>query len=420
MFRIIVISLFVLNVLLAGFQASQRPVQKKVATRVIEEEDSNIPTIYLFSELLQDQDLMSGNRQCFTLGPFHDIVDMNEVRSRLQEVSLSINDRQTQALVEKGYWVFLGPYPSLLEANDALLALYALGLKDIRVLYEGERRNAISLGYYLRQENALKRKQVLEAKGYEALVRVQRRAEPRYWLDYEQNPGSGLIDLDMQNRPNDFMQRALPCPEQSQLEANAAEPEALEPELLESKSPEPEPLKSELPKSELPKSESSESEPPKSEPPESTLLKSDLVEPELLGSEPLESEPLESEPLELELPKSDPPESALLKSGLVESEPLEPERPKSEPSKLEPPKSESLESELPKLGLTESEPLESELPKLELRESEPLESEQPESGMLNLGPPVLDPWESESPVDSETPVQTDTLEERDGPESADG
>ena len=64
----------------------------------------------------------------------------------------------------------------------------------------------------MRQENALKRKKGLEDRGYEPLMRVQRQAESRYWLDYEQDPGSDLIALDMQNRPNDFMQRSLPVP----------------------------------------------------------------------------------------------------------------------------------------------------------------------------------------------------------------
>lgn len=224
MFRIIVISLFVANVLLAGFQASRPPAKTEAAASVIETAKSNIPTIHLFSELMQDQGLMNGNRQCFTLGPFHDIEDMYEVRGRLQEISLRTNDRQTQALVEKGYWVFLPAYETLLKANEDLFALQALGLKDIGVIYDGEHKNSISLGYFLRQGNALRRKQGLEAKGYEPVMRVQRQAEPRYWLDYEQNPGSSLIALDMHSRPNDFMQRAMPCAEQPPLEAALTEP----------------------------------------------------------------------------------------------------------------------------------------------------------------------------------------------------
>ena len=230
MFRIIVISLFVANLLLVGFEASKPPVQTPAAASVIEtgdtqEEtaDTHIPTIHLFSELMADQDLISVHRQCFTVGPFHDKEDMIAVRNRLQETSLSTRDRQTQALVEKGYWVFLRPYRSLLAANEVLFVLQGLGLKDVRVMYDGEYRNSISLGYFLRQENALKRKQGLEARGYEPLMHVQRQAEPRYWLDYEQNPGSALIALDMHGRPNDFMQRSLPCPEQGLFETTVAE-----------------------------------------------------------------------------------------------------------------------------------------------------------------------------------------------------
>lgn len=214
MLRVIVISLFVANLLLLAFQGSKPSVEPEVAASQAEAEDSSIPTLYLFSELTQDQDLLSGNRQCFSLGPFHSTEDMDEVRIQLQEVSASISERQTQAFVEKGYWVFLPPYVSFLEANQTLLSLQALGLKDIAVVYDGDWKNSISLGYFLRQENALKRKKGLQERGYEVLMRVQRQVEKRYWLDYEQDPGSGLIALDMQKRPNDFMQRSLPCPEQ--------------------------------------------------------------------------------------------------------------------------------------------------------------------------------------------------------------
>jgi len=213
MLRIVVITLFVANVLLIGFQASKKQPLKETVTASVETADSSVPTIHLFSELMEDQGLMNGNRQCFTLGPFHSRDDKDEIFSRLLEFAVAVQERETQALVEKGYWVFLPPYESLLEANEVLLSLQALGLKDIGVIYEGKHRNSISLGYFLRQENALRRKQALESRGYKPSMRVQRQAESRYWLDYEQVPGSALLTLDMQDRPNDFMQRAMPCPE---------------------------------------------------------------------------------------------------------------------------------------------------------------------------------------------------------------
>jgi len=213
MLRIIVISLFVANLLLLGFQLSKPAEQVETLASQSVVENSNVPTIHLVSELMQDWELMSGNRKCFSLGPFHSSEERDEIRAQLVEVSAYISERQTRAQVEKGYWVFLPPYQSLLEANRTLLSLKALGLKDIGVIFEGEWKNAISLGYFLRQKNASRRVKGLEDRGYTPSMRVQRQSEPRYWLDYEQNPGSALITLDMQNRPNDFMQRSLPCPQ---------------------------------------------------------------------------------------------------------------------------------------------------------------------------------------------------------------
>lgn len=223
MLRILVISLFVANLLLLGFRDDKPVVQPEPKADRAVIKSNNIPTIHLFSEMMEDQDLLSGSRQCFSLGPFHTTEDRDETRLLLLEVSARISERQTQALVEKGYWVFMPPYESLLEANQALFSLQALGLEDIGIVYNGEMKNGISMGYFMRQENALRRKKGLEERGYEPLIRVQRQPESRYWLDYEQTPGSGKVTLDMQNRPNDFMQRPLPCPEEDLFEPVAVE-----------------------------------------------------------------------------------------------------------------------------------------------------------------------------------------------------
>jgi len=221
MLRIIVISLVVANLLLLGFQSSTPTVKPEARPAPAVVKDSGIPTIHLFSEMMQDQGLLSGNRRCFTIGPFHSVADWDDVHVRLQKVATRVSERQTEALVEKGYWVYMPPYPSLLEANQALLSLQALGLEDVAIMYDGEWKNSISLGYFMRQENAQRRKQALEGRGFKPMMRIQRQSEPRFWLDYEQEPGSGLVELDMQNRPNDFMQRPVPCPEAEFLETEA-------------------------------------------------------------------------------------------------------------------------------------------------------------------------------------------------------
>lgn len=214
MLRIIVISLVLANLLLLGFQASKpaREATAPVTAAVVE--DPDVPVLHLFDELIQDQELVAGNRHCFSLGPFHTVEERVRLRSQLRGIVTAISERQTQAMVEKGYWVFLPPYASLLEANRALLSLRALGLEDIAIIHdEGEWKNAISLGYFMRQGNANRRRQQLQERGYEVQVRVSRHPEPRYWLDYEQAPGVSLLEVDLQDFPNDFTKRALPCPE---------------------------------------------------------------------------------------------------------------------------------------------------------------------------------------------------------------
>ena len=117
MLRILVISLVVANLLLLGFQDSEPPPPAEPAVVAVVTEDDDLPTIYLFSEMMENRDLMAGNRQCFSLGPFHSVEDSDETRRRLTELTINISERQTQALVEKGYWVYMPPYESLLEAS---------------------------------------------------------------------------------------------------------------------------------------------------------------------------------------------------------------------------------------------------------------------------------------------------------------
>ena len=225
MLRIIAIALVLANLLLLGVRVRQPDGPGQLQEAIPEVMDDGVPTIHLVEELVQQQAIMPGQRQCFSLGPFHSIEERDSVRMQLRGRVTGVSERQTQAMVERGYWVFLPQYESLLEANRALLSLRALGLEDIAIVYEDNGwQNAISLGYFLRQGNANRRASQLRERGYAAQVQVTRRAEPRYWLDYEQDPGVELLTLDMQDLPNDFRQRILPCPDLGFFSSAAPEP----------------------------------------------------------------------------------------------------------------------------------------------------------------------------------------------------
>lgn len=218
MLRITVIALVVANLILFGFEVS-KPAKKPADAQAHAERpaaspgatDPGIPTVHLYSEIEDDPDLMAGARHCYTLGPFHSSAGRDAVRARIEPLAAAVSERRTEAMVEKGYWVFLPPYTTLAEASGTLRALKSVGVRDVGVLYDGEHAGGISLGYFLLKKNALKRKRSIEAKGYRPQMQMQRQAEPRFWLDYELLPGAGLPALDVDSLPVDFTQRTVPC-----------------------------------------------------------------------------------------------------------------------------------------------------------------------------------------------------------------
>ncbi len=217
MLRVAVIALVVANLILLAFDISKPeagdPAQAAAAApaAAAAATDPGIPGIRLYSELGDDTAAMSGGRRCYTLGPFHSHAELDAARARIEPLAAGVSERRTEAMVDRGYWVFLPPYATLAEASKTLHFLKLLGFSDVGVIYDGEHARSISLGYFLRRKNAVKRKQSFEAKGYRPQIRTQSQAEPRFWFDFELSPGAELPVLDANRLPVDFEQRAIPC-----------------------------------------------------------------------------------------------------------------------------------------------------------------------------------------------------------------
>lgn len=228
MLRITVIALVVANLILLAFGISKPgasdPAKAAAPAEPAAATDPGIPGIRLYSELGDDPAAMSGGRRCYTLGPFHSRAELDAARARIEPLAVGVGERRTEAMVDRGYWVFLPPYATLAEASKTLHFLKLLGFTDVGVIYDGEHARSISLGYFLRRKNALKRKQSFEAKGYRPQVRTQRQVEPRFWLDFELSLGAELPALDANNLPVDFEQRAVPCSGSKAPAATVAEP----------------------------------------------------------------------------------------------------------------------------------------------------------------------------------------------------
>ncbi|HHJ11842.1 MAG TPA: SPOR domain-containing protein [Chromatiales bacterium] len=129
---------------------------------------------------------------CYSLGPFRNRKEAQQVLGQLREAGLSarLRDLEEQAFV--GYWVYLPPRKSRAEARRVARDLARRGIKDFYIVNEAENRNAISLGLFRDQFHANRRLAKLRAMGYQPRKRVRRRARTNWWVDYREEGDARL------------------------------------------------------------------------------------------------------------------------------------------------------------------------------------------------------------------------------------
>jgi hypothetical protein len=186
--KLIVLVLFTTNMLLFGLEASKPPVSQPAESTAVISNASNIPGIRLISEL-DINDFGDRNRQCFTIGPFESAETVDAIVEMLTEFASRAGPRETEAFVDRGYWVYLPPYEDEQGARQAIEILYDAGM-DVGLISNGEFDNSVSLGYFISQDNARKQRDRVREMGFPAEFKIQREDESRFWVDYEQEAGS--------------------------------------------------------------------------------------------------------------------------------------------------------------------------------------------------------------------------------------
>ena len=156
MLRIVVIALLLANALLIAVQLlarNERPPTLSVETEP-EPDDAGLPTLVLLSELDETEQGALGSAECFTLGPFVNEEDRDRARRLIAASAIAITQRQTEATVTRGTWVYLPVQPDYVTARSMALTLRDAGFRDATVVREGEWNNSVSLGYFLSDRNA--------------------------------------------------------------------------------------------------------------------------------------------------------------------------------------------------------------------------------------------------------------------------
>jgi hypothetical protein len=122
---------------------------------------------------------------CYRLGPFESESEMSSLRPELNLQFEQVLVRESETMVNRGYWVFLPPYDTREQAERELERLTAAGVEDNYLMPNGAMANAISLGLFDQEERAVTRQQKLMALGLGLEIRVELQASPttQYWLE---------------------------------------------------------------------------------------------------------------------------------------------------------------------------------------------------------------------------------------------
>ena len=180
--KLSIVLMFATNLLLLGMEASNPPERAGAQASGLPATKPSLPEIVMRSEM---PEAVPPLQACFTVGPFESGETSDAIAGLLSEHDYASHQRETQAFVDRGYWVYLPPFENERAAREAIEVLYAGGLEDVALIQSGEWSLSVSLGYFIEQSNAVRRREYALKIGFPAEMRVQREDESRYWVDYE-------------------------------------------------------------------------------------------------------------------------------------------------------------------------------------------------------------------------------------------
>lgn len=124
-------------------------------------------------------------RSCYSLGPFDSSREADEVARLLKQQSVPYRLRVGKERQPKEYRVYLAPAANRTEALELSRKLAEQGIEDFYIVSTVEERNAISLGIFDTEHDALQRVAQLQQLGYHPKTEVhyQEQGAYRYWLD---------------------------------------------------------------------------------------------------------------------------------------------------------------------------------------------------------------------------------------------
>ncbi|USE37787.1 SPOR domain-containing protein [Endozoicomonas sp. SCSIO W0465] len=132
-------------------------------------------------------------RECLIVGPFANVVELDELQQRLFAIGVSSKERADENSQQEDYWVHIPPLASRDAATRLLRELQAQRI-DSFVITQGELANGISLGLFSRSESAKSVGRRLMDAGYDVAIKSLPRVPEQWWLEMDAAAGGKLSE----------------------------------------------------------------------------------------------------------------------------------------------------------------------------------------------------------------------------------
>jgi len=147
-------------------------------------------------------------RVCYTYGPIPSQEESSLFSKWLNDRNIRYKERQTDEQGKQLFWIYLAPRESHEKAVAAIKDLRQKGVKDVRLIKEGDLLNAISLGLFSSQAAVNRRLNEIKTKGYQSVVVPYSNGKKIYWFDVAVVQNSDYVNELFSGFPARF--KALP------------------------------------------------------------------------------------------------------------------------------------------------------------------------------------------------------------------
>lgn len=139
------------------------------------------------------------NPDCYSVGPIAAKSTLREVRDLISTQGIKAEARREEYREFNGTWIYLPPSANRAEARRLVALLKSKGIKDLLIVPNGDRRNAVSLGFFRNTTAAKEYYERVNKLGFAPVLEESYRSGVRYWLDLSANQVGSLPDTLVRN-----------------------------------------------------------------------------------------------------------------------------------------------------------------------------------------------------------------------------